>query len=153
MTRINSAIPPCALTDKHLLTEHREILRMVHHWKISKRTRFPEKFVFGPGHVNFFINKQKFIYERYLALYQECLARNYFVTDWSQLWKDQMFQMRCSGCWNDHIPTREEYELQIQRIEDKLKVQKHTYHKEPITDFTNDVLIKFYLKDKIYGQK
>lgn len=152
MTRINSAMPPSALSDKHLLTEHREILRMVHNWRIGRLDHIPPKFVFGKGHVKFFINKQKFIYHRYLALYHECLNRNYRVTDWSQLWKNSMADMIANDCWNDHVPTQEEYDLQVKRLDEKVRTQHHNYHRVQINDYINDVLIKHNYLNQIYGQ-
>ena len=62
MTRINCGIPPCELTDKHLMAEHREIKRIPNCIKKGRysMTGQPEVFTLGKGHVKFFYNKLKY---------------------------------------------------------------------------------------------
>ena len=60
MTRINSGVKPSELTDKHLLSEAREIKRIPN---LIKKGRYsmvdqPKTFRLGKGHVKFYYDKQ-----------------------------------------------------------------------------------------------
>ena len=116
MTRINSAIPVQLLSDEHLLAEHREIKRLPACVKKSKKSgsinNIPEKFVLGKGHVLFFLDKQKFIYNRYKEIYSELLWRGFNIEDYSKNWDD----LKDTELWNDYVPTTEERELLVERI-------------------------------------
>ncbi len=62
MTRINSAIPVKALTDEHLLAEHREIKRICAQFKSSilegkKSVRIPECFTLGTAMLPSFLTR------------------------------------------------------------------------------------------------
>lgn len=83
MTRINVGFKPFELTSKHLLAEHREIKRIGNAIK-NKRfslSNIPPEFTLGTGHVKFFYNKLKYVHERYLELYKECISRGFDVTN------------------------------------------------------------------------
>ncbi len=88
MTRINAAIQPVRLKDKHLLAEHREIKRIPN--QISKGRYnldgIPEEFCLGTGHVKFFYNKLLYLLNRYHQIHQECKRRGFNVQDWSAAW-------------------------------------------------------------------
>jgi hypothetical protein len=85
MTRINACINPLVLCDQHLLAEHREIKRIPNVIRSGKAklTGIPTKFSLGKGHVKFFYNKLGYLQNRYAHLHQECLARGFNVTDYS----------------------------------------------------------------------
>ena len=92
MTRINVGIPVAILTDEHLLAEHREIKRVCAVY--AKRLTMPNglkglptKMTLGQGHVLFFVNKGAFTFFRYLALYDECIARGFNVTNYKDAWQ------------------------------------------------------------------
>lgn len=131
MTRINSAIPVRCLTDEHLLAEHREIKRLPFCLREAIRTgsvkNIPEKFVLGKGHVTFFLDKQKFIFKRYLDLYNEAVwRRGLIVTNYIHNW-DNAYEIR--DYWNDYTPTPEERQLLIDRITDRIMHStKRTWH-------------------------
>ena len=67
MTRINSGVDPKELSDKHLIAEHREIKRIPNKVKSGKYdiTDQPKFFKMGTGHVKFFYDKLKYLYDRY----------------------------------------------------------------------------------------
>lgn len=91
MTRINSDFDVKKLTDEFLLAEHREIKRIPYnHEKAIKSgsiKKLPKEFCLGKGHVLFFVGKPKFTYDRYIKLYNECIARGFNVTDYRSNWE------------------------------------------------------------------
>ena len=115
MTRINSAISVKCLTDEHLLAEHREIKRLPQCLKKSKKLCIPDKFRLGAGHIKFFLDKMGFVKNRYKMIYEECLRRGFSVVDYSENW-DSVGNEYMNG----YEPTREERELLIERISDRL---------------------------------
>ena len=117
MTRINVGIPPKNLTDQHLLAEHREIKRicsLYSAWK-DKPSPIPDKFSLGKGHVKFFLNKGKYTRDRYLQIYEECIARKFKVENYSENWKvynPEHFQ--------DYKPSQDDKILIFNRIHDRI---------------------------------
>ena len=94
--------------------------------------KIPNQFTLGTGHVKFFLNKQKFIYNRYKEIYQELINRGFNIENYSNNWKDFIN----TEYFNDYIPTIEEYYLLKQRIIDRInsspKKSWH-YYKNKIT--------------------
>lgn len=86
MTRINSNIKAEKLTDEHLRAEIRELPRIVSKIRtyldketniefiLNKSKNIPE-FKLGTGHVMFFYDKIKFLYNRYNSLLEEYRKR------------------------------------------------------------------------------
>jgi hypothetical protein len=118
MTRINAGIPVEYLSDQHLLAEHREIKRIPN----TKFNSIPTKeFTLGKGHVLFFIDKNNYTLNRYIEIYQECLKRNFNVTNYSDCWnkkeetKDKAY-----------IPTSKDMKLVIDRIISNVILSKQT---------------------------
>jgi len=135
MTRVNSAIPVKLLCDELLLAEHREIKRLPKVLEKSLRTRglckIPETFVLGPGHVKFFMDKMKFIKQRYAEVYNECVNRGFAVQDYSS-----NFEHTPPEYMNDYEPTTQEYALLIDRISTRIKESKKSkfhYYKKAIS--------------------
>ena len=128
MTRINSAIPVRKLTDEHLLAEHREIKRLPYCLNRSIASgsinRIQKRFTLGMGHVTFFLDKQRFLFNRYLEIYNECLKRGFSVQSFASNWSD------ISDIYNrDYKPTEEEYKLLIERICERIwKSNKSCWH-------------------------
>jgi len=94
MTRINCGIPVKELTDKHLIAEHREIIRIpnaVKKGKFSLKGK-PDYFCLGKGHVKFFYDKLGYLHKRYAKLYNECKVRGFKVQDYSESWDDVPFE-------------------------------------------------------------
>ena len=141
MTRINSNISVKKLSDEHLLAEHREIKRLPSCLRKAIQcksiNKIPNQFTLGTGHVKFFLNKQKFIYNRYKEIYQELLNRGFNIEDYSNNWKEFID----TEYFNDYVPTNEEYELLKQRIIERIQnSNKKTWHyyKKQIT--VNDTI-------------
>lgn len=132
MTRINAAIPPSWLTKRHLLSEHREIKRIPN---VIKSGRFnmdkqPIVFTLGTGHVKFFYDKQKYLYNRYVSIYNECIRRGYNVTDYSEAWDcfhGPNQRLDLVGFWNDWHETDETRILLSERINDRLGIIDKSY--------------------------
>ena len=119
MTRINSAIPVKNLTDEHLLAEHREIKRLP--WCMDNAIEtgsiynIPDKFTLGKGHVLFFLDKQRFICSRYIAIREELIKRGFKVTNFVCNWAgiEPIY-------YKDYTPTSEERNLLIERITERI---------------------------------
>jgi deoxyribonuclease (pyrimidine dimer) len=117
MTRINVAVRPIELTDKHLIAEHREIKRSPN---CIKKGRYnldgmPDKFTLGTGHVKFFYNKLEYLHYRYLELYDECIKRGFNVTDYSECFDDLPADLYN---WYDEQPN--DRTIILQRINERL---------------------------------
>jgi len=131
MTRINSAIPVKALTDEHLLAEHREIKRICAQFKSGilegkKSVRIPERFTLGTGHVTFFLDKGLFTFNRYRAIYTECKDRGFQVEDYSANWD---IYKEAPAYYLDYQCTKEEYLLLKERILERIgSSPKATFH-------------------------
>ena len=128
MTRINSAIPVQCLTDEHLLAEHREIKRLPYCLKRAIASgsirNIPAKFCLGSGHVLFFLNKIKFVAQRYNELHQECIHRGFSITDYSS-----NFSNISPEYDNEYTPSDKERSLLIERITQRiLKSSKTSWH-------------------------
>lgn len=127
MTRINSAISVRCLTDEHLLAEHREIKRLpdcfVKSYISGALKRIPNKFCLGTGHVTFFLNKAQFTLDRYKQIHEECIRRGFNVPDYSENWK----QVIMKDYWKSYEPTKEEQELLINRITERIRGSSKTF--------------------------
>ena len=120
MTRINSGIPPKELVDKHLVAEYREIGRIgtLLENKIIKNLPFniPEKFCLGSGHMSFFLNKGKFIENRFEQIKLEMIKRGYqpnlsFRNSWAKCNRLDMY--------NDYQPTEDA----IKQLKERIKIR------------------------------
>jgi deoxyribonuclease (pyrimidine dimer) len=128
MTRIN-VVPPSELTSRHLVAEIHEITRVyglvrkaqdrkINKYNFKEKIKQPAAYTMGTGHVYFMYDKLGFITERYYALNQEALKRNFKVnpidrhtlTDGIQSW-----------WFGDYVPTQEAIEINRNRIEERLK--------------------------------
>ena len=125
MTRINANIKPSNLVNKHLLAEHREIKRIPNHIlkciKEGKKVNMngqPAKFKLGTGHVKFFYDKQKFLFNRYKSIYEECLKRGFNVQDYSESW----LALEGTQYWNDWVDIDDANELVYHRINERLDI-------------------------------
>jgi hypothetical protein len=118
MTRINVAISPKELTNKHLIAEHREIKRIPN--AISKgkynMNNMPDKFCLGPGHVKFFYNKLLYLKNRYEELYNECIERNFNITYYGSAWDDVPIDLM-----NDYVPTDNDELIIRKRLKEKIR--------------------------------
>jgi deoxyribonuclease (pyrimidine dimer) len=135
MTRIN-LIDPSELCDKHLLSEHRELIRIpnaVHTAKMqTKYSDTPQEYTLGSGHVKFFVDKMKWLCERHSALYDEIRFREFNVTE--ILWSEDLITfLKSHNLWNDYFPTDAEIQVNISRIIDRLPEKpKWKFREEPM---------------------
>ena len=136
MTRINANIPPSRLTDQHLLAEHREIKRMCDMY--SKRLEsdkfgdISEKFTLNTGHMKFFLDKGMFTAARYNDLYQECLNRNFIVSNYSENWGEYTTMKAHMNNWK---ATEQDNQLVIERITTRINESNQVprYYGKPIS--------------------
>jgi len=120
MTRINVAIPPKELTNKHLLAEHREMKRIPN---VVSRGRYnmksvPPKFTLGKGHVAFFYDKLGYLKNRYEEVYAECKAREFNVAYYGNAWETVPQHLM-----GDYTPTIEDEQIIRQRINERLNAK------------------------------
>ena len=117
MSRINVAIMPAELTDRHLIAEHREIKRVPN---VIKSGRYsmkdqPESFTLGTGHVKFFYDKLLYLKKRYDTLYEECRKRGFNVQYYGGAWDGVP-----ANLMNDYMPTQHDRTILLQRINERL---------------------------------
>ena len=118
MTRINVGVKPRELSNKHLLSEHREIKRIPNKIRSGKYVLKgkPEEFKLGEGHVKFFYDKLLYLKKRYLKIYAECIKRRFKVTYYGGSWKDLPDELL-----NDYEEREVDRNIILQRIKSKSK--------------------------------
>ena len=136
MTRINVGIPPKELSNKHLIAEHRELKRIPN---VVARGRcnlknIPTEFSLGKGHVSFFYDKLGYLKERYVDLYNECIARDFNVQSYLMSWDSIPAELM-----NGYTPTENDVRIIRERIADRLanpiaKQKKNGLQKDVRTD-------------------
>jgi hypothetical protein len=117
MTRINCGIEPGALTTKHLIAEHREIVRIpncVSKGKYNLNGQ-PANFTLGKGHVKFFYTRLGYLKKRYEDIYNECIKRGYRVAYYGNAWDNAP-----TSFMNDYTPTGEDIRIVETRIAERL---------------------------------
>ena len=117
MTRINVGIPPSELTTKHLIAEHREIVRIpncVAKGKFNLDNQ-PSEFKLGSGHVKFFYTRLGYLKDRYEQIYQECIKKGYNVTYYGNAWNNIP-----ENLMGNYTPTQKDIEIIKQRITERL---------------------------------
>ncbi len=77
MTRINVGVDPSELCDQHLVAEYRELPRL---WNFQAKSRPPQQFKLGSGHVLWCAQYQGMLADRYVALVAEMRARGFSVS-------------------------------------------------------------------------
>jgi hypothetical protein len=113
MTRIN-LIPPADLCDLHLGAEYHELPRI---FTLARDgANVPPAYCLGKGHMTFFYNKLKRLFERQCALVDEMRARgrtvNYDPLELYHKWR----HTKAWG-WNDWVPTDKEIALNLARVD------------------------------------
>ena len=125
MTRIN-LVPISELADQHLVAEYREIFMVGSslqrslkspNWLKTKNS-LPKEFTLNKGHVKFFYNKGKYLYNRYLDLVEEMKSRG-MSPDPDRIfkreqWPDDLFQ-DWSPTDRDLLIIRERIKVRIQQ--------------------------------------
>lgn len=134
MARVNVGVEPKYLTDQWLVAESVEITMITgglrkHGYQI--KSAVPESFVMGPGHINFFKTKLKYLQARLRAVNIEMRARGFnpgtTLEDLSE------FPQRYHCDW---VPTQEDSDLLRERLVWKIeqKPLQWRYKKEYVTD-------------------
>ena len=77
----------------------------------------------GTGHVTFFLDKTQFTLDRYKQIHEECIRRGFNVPDYSENWK----QVIMKDYWKSYEPTKEEQELLINRISERIQGSSKTF--------------------------
>ncbi len=130
MTRIN-LVPISELADQHLVAEYREIFMVGSslqrslkspNWRKTKNS-LPKDFTLNKGHVKFFYNKGKYLYNRYLDLVEEMKSRG-MSPDPDRIfkreqWPDDLFQ--------DWSPTDRDLLIIRERIKVKIQQKPNWY--------------------------
>jgi deoxyribonuclease (pyrimidine dimer) len=125
VTRIN-LVPISELADQHLVAEYREIFMVGSslqrslkspNWRKTKNS-LPKDFTLNKGHVKFFYNKGKYLYNRYLDLVEEMKSRG-MSPDPDRIfkreqWPDDLFQ-DWSPTDRDLLIIRERIKVRIQQ--------------------------------------
>ena len=120
MTRINVDIDPSELPSKLLVAEFYEMIRIpnaIVAMRVDLSVPIPFEFTLGKGHVRFFYNKIKFLHDRYIYIYRECLERGFNVT-----FNDRSFILVLKfypELYNDYISGPLDRQIVIDRIESK----------------------------------
>jgi len=116
MTRINVGVLPQELSDKHLIAEHREIKRIPNCIKKGryKLDGIPSEFKLGTGHVKFFYNKLQYLHNRYNSIYQECLKRNFNVTNYNECFNDLPIEL-----YNNYKEQPNDRKIILERIKER----------------------------------
>lgn len=135
MTRINLN-PVHTLTQKHWAGEFKEITRPFN--KVIKRIEkyglhkaldncdIPEQYTLGKGHESFFFNKLAWLFERYVELYHEGIARGVSLdyTKFREICVTFKRELQHTPYWNSYSPTPEEYYLNMARLVNRCKIDK-----------------------------
>jgi hypothetical protein len=117
--RCNVGINPNLLVDQHLCAEFVEVYMLIgslrsNGWKI--KSKIPEKFTLGTGHMNFLKNKLTYLESRHRALKEEMKRRGFkydkVIVDTTQYPKE--------FC-NNWQPTIEDSMIIRKRISEKLQ--------------------------------
>ena len=123
MTRIN-IVPVEILTDKHLLAEYKEITRPFNKVisRIEKGTmnevKIPLEYCLGIGHETFFFDKLKWLFTRYMDLFEELVRRGVNIDEdkFNSICRDLRVKLINSVYWNDYYPFPEEIYLNMARL-------------------------------------
>ena len=130
MTRIN-IIYPSELTDQHLVAEYREIFMVGSSLQRSLKSKnwnpntIPKKFTLNTGHVKFFYDKGKYLFNRYVELRKEMKARG-MSPDPTRKFKREQWP---DELWNDWIPRVEDYKIIRKRIKEKIEMKPDWYRR------------------------
>lgn len=111
------------LCRQHLQGEYKEATRI---FGIARKAQYeflrgkypiPKEYTLGTGHCKFFINKLKFIADRYEQLTQEMKRRGYKP---NPIERQELLKGIDSRLYNDYTPTQQAIEINKQRILERM---------------------------------
>jgi len=133
MTRIN-VVPVTELTDQHLMAEYRELPMVPASARRSNPATYKatSTYTLNKGHVLFFFNKKKYLFNRWLDLIEELNRRGYAIdpasrtVHWREL--DRWAQV-------DWQPDEHALSVNRQRLEERINAKRtwYRYYKKPLT--------------------
>lgn len=132
MTRIN-LVPVTELMDQHLVAEYREMTMVPASLQrtLKSKTGFNKKrisktYTLNSGHVYFFYDKGRFLWNRYALLVNEMKKRG-MNPDPERIFPYNVFVD--NQLYNDYNPTQLEIEVSRDRIRSKIQMKPHWYRK------------------------
>tara|TARA_Y100001960_G_C14412865_1_gene699034 strand:- start:100 stop:510 length:411 start_codon:yes stop_codon:yes gene_type:complete len=132
MTRIN-IIPTNQLYDQHLIAEYREITMVPAALKRTLKSKsgldknkIPKKFTLNKGHVYFFYDKGKYLYNRYHELITEMKNRGFHPNPKRKFPKKIFTE---NNLYNDWTPSIEDFKIIKKRIEKKI-IEKPSWYRK-----------------------
>ncbi len=146
MARVNVGVNPKYLSDQHLIAESVEITMITGNLRLNDyiiKSKIPQLFKLGKGHINFFKNKLLYLHNRLSEVNNEMDNRNFKN---STIIKLEEFPIELINNW---IPEMESSQIVRSRIVERLfnpkskKINLHRYHRIPIDDmiiFSNNLI-------------
>ena len=137
MTRIN-LVDPSELSDQHLVAEYREIFMVGSSLQRSLKSKnwektlanIPKKYTLNKGHVTFFYNKGKYLYNRYELLVKEMKNRG-MKPDSERKFKTEQWP---NELFNDWTPEEDDYKVIRARIKEKIEMKPDWYRFTPLVN-------------------
>ncbi|GAG54685.1 unnamed protein product [marine sediment metagenome] len=129
MTRIN-VVPVQELTNKHLMAEYRELPRSMrravlaaYKGKQPGDVKIAPEYKLGTGHELFFVDKCKWLYDRWVLLRDELLKRGYNLSDQFQqivIGRARHIRKHAKQFYGEYLPTGNARMINRQRIAERL---------------------------------
>lgn len=138
MTRISVGVRAIELCDAHLIKERVELVRIPNAVRTGKAVikDIPKEFTLGTGHVKFFYDKMGYLHQRYTELTEECIARGFNVTDFSD-----SFEGISLSLWNNYNEIAQDRRIVVDRVNERLSGMKNLkYNRMPVE--VQQILIK-----------
>lgn len=126
MTRISVGVRAIELCDAHLIKERVELVRIPNAVRTGKAVikDIPKQFTLGTGHVKFFYDKMGYLHQRYTELTNECIARGFNITDFSD-----SFEGISPSLWNNYNETAQDRTIVVERVNERLLGMKNLKYK------------------------
>lgn len=116
--RCNAGIEPNVLLDQHLIAEQSELLivdGMLRKNKFKMKSKIPNEFTLGKGHILFWTDKILYLHKRLIEIKEEIIRRGYKVTDKEFILDDYPDELL-----NDWRPSNDASEIVKNRIAEKI---------------------------------
>ena len=126
MTRISVGVRAIELCDAHLIKERVELVRIPNAVRTGKAVikDIPKQFTLGTGHVKFFYDKMGYLHQRYTELTNECIARGFNITDFSD-----SFEGISPSLWKNYNETAQDRTIVVERVNERLLGMKNLKYK------------------------